>query len=161
MLQLPFRLFLYGDLSPLAYGTRFGTVFIAMTLGFALVTAALYLAWLVERRWLLWVAFALGLVFARGCRSPGTRRRSAAFVAVGARGLRAPDGGDALGRRARAAARRRVAGRAGAAADGVPRFSRLATVLVAVLLAPGRTSASSACPTCTTSGRRGTGTCCS
>jgi copper transport protein len=66
MLQLPFRLFLYGDLSPLAYGTRFGTVFITMTLGFALVAASLYLAWLVERRWLLWVAFALGLVFVSG-----------------------------------------------------------------------------------------------
>ena len=31
--------FLYGDLSPIASGTRFGTAFIAMTLGFALVAA--------------------------------------------------------------------------------------------------------------------------
>jgi len=66
MLQLPFRLFIYGDLSPLANGTRYGEAFIAMTLGFALTAAALYLAWLLERRWLLWLAFALGLVFASG-----------------------------------------------------------------------------------------------
>ena len=56
-LQLPFGRLLYGDLSPIASGTRFGTAFIAMTLGFALVAALLYLAWLLERRALLWVAF--------------------------------------------------------------------------------------------------------
>lgn len=66
MLQLPLGRFLYGDLSPLAGGTRFGQAFIAMTLGFALVTAFLYLAWLLDVRALLWVAFALGLVFASG-----------------------------------------------------------------------------------------------
>ena len=38
-LQLPFGRFLYGDLSPIASGTSFGTAFIAMTLGFALVAA--------------------------------------------------------------------------------------------------------------------------
>ena len=38
-LQLPFVDFLYGDLSPLAK-TRFGTAFVAMTLGFALVARA-------------------------------------------------------------------------------------------------------------------------
>ena len=37
-----------------------------MTLGFALVTAFLYLSWLTDVRSLLWVAFALGLVFASG-----------------------------------------------------------------------------------------------
>jgi copper transport protein len=65
-LQLPFGRLLYGDLSPIASGTRFGTAFIAMTLGFSLVAAALYLAWLLERRVLLWVAFALALGFASG-----------------------------------------------------------------------------------------------
>jgi copper transport protein len=65
-LQLPFRRFLYGDLSPLAGGTRFGEAFIAMELGFALVTALLFLGWLTERRALLWAAFALGLVLASG-----------------------------------------------------------------------------------------------
>ena len=65
-LQLPFGTFLYGDLSPLADGTRFGTAFIAMTLGFALVSAFVFLAWLTDRRVLLWPAFVLALGFASG-----------------------------------------------------------------------------------------------
>jgi copper transport protein len=65
-LQLPFGRFLYGDLSPIAGGTRFGTAFIAMTLGYALVTALLYLAWLTDRTVLLWPAFAIGIAFASG-----------------------------------------------------------------------------------------------
>jgi len=65
-LQLPFVDFLYGDLAPLAGGTRFGTAFVAMTLGFALVTALIYLAWLTDRKELLWAAFALSLGFASG-----------------------------------------------------------------------------------------------
>ena len=65
-LQLPFADLLYGDLSPIAGGTRFGTAFIAMTLGFALVSALLFLAWLTERRALLWAAFLLGLGFSSG-----------------------------------------------------------------------------------------------
>ena len=65
-LQLPFRLFLYGDLEPLANGTRYGEAFIAMELGFALAAAVLFLAWLTERRWLLWLTFALGLFFVSG-----------------------------------------------------------------------------------------------
>jgi copper transport protein len=65
-LQLPFARLLYGDLSPVAGGTRFGAAFIAMTLGFSLVAAALFLAWLLERRELLWLAFALSLGFASG-----------------------------------------------------------------------------------------------
>jgi copper transport protein len=65
-LQLPFGRLLYGDLSPVASGTRFGTAFIGMTLGFALVAALIYLSWLVERRAFLWAAFAIALVFASG-----------------------------------------------------------------------------------------------
>jgi copper transport protein len=65
-LQLPFGKFLYGDLSPIAGGTRFGTAFVAMTLGFALVSAILFLAWLTERKILLWPAFLLALGFASG-----------------------------------------------------------------------------------------------
>lgn len=65
-LQLPFTGFLYGDLSPLANSTRFGSAFIAMTLGFAVVSALLFLAWLTERRGLLWPAFALSLGLASG-----------------------------------------------------------------------------------------------
>ena len=64
-LQLPFSNFLYGDLSPLA-SARFGVAFVAMTLGFALVSALLFLAWLTDRRALLWPAFALALGFASG-----------------------------------------------------------------------------------------------
>src|SRR5438093_11063204 len=64
-LQLPFGRLLYGDLSPIAQ-SRFGTAFIAMTLGFALVAALLFLAWLTDRLALLWPAFVLGLAFASG-----------------------------------------------------------------------------------------------
>jgi copper transport protein len=64
-LQLPFGRLLYGDLSPIAR-SRFGAVFIAMTLGFALVSAFLFLAWLTDRAVLLWPAFVLGLGFASG-----------------------------------------------------------------------------------------------
>ncbi len=65
-LQLPFRRLLYGDLSSIAHGTRFGEAFIAMTLGYALVTALLYLAWLTGRTALLWPAFAVGIALASG-----------------------------------------------------------------------------------------------
>ena len=65
-LQLPFGRFLYGDLAPVANATRFGTAFVAMTLGFALVSALVFLAWLTDRVWLLWPAFALSLGFASG-----------------------------------------------------------------------------------------------
>jgi copper transport protein len=64
-LQLPFDRLLYGDLSPIAR-SRFGTAFIAMTLGFALVTALLFLAWLTDRAVFLWPAFLVGLAFASG-----------------------------------------------------------------------------------------------
>jgi copper transport protein len=65
-LQLPFGKLLYGDLSPVANGTRFGQAFIAMTLGFTWVTALLFLAWLTGRRAFLWPALVLALVFASG-----------------------------------------------------------------------------------------------
>ena len=64
-LQLPFGRFLYGDLSPMA-STRFGTAFIAMTLGFAGVLALVYLAWLLDRVAFLVPAFVLALVFVGG-----------------------------------------------------------------------------------------------
>jgi copper transport protein len=64
-LQLPFSAFLYGDLSPMA-ATRFGHAFVVMTLGFALVLALLYLAWLLDRTDLLLPAFVLALLFAGG-----------------------------------------------------------------------------------------------
>jgi copper transport protein len=65
-LQLPFGDLLYGDLSPISGGTRFGHAFVAMTLGYALVAALLYLAWLLDRGELLWPAFLVSLGFASG-----------------------------------------------------------------------------------------------
>jgi copper transport protein len=64
-LQLPFGRLLYGDLSPLAR-SRFGDAFIAMTLGFAVVAALVFLAWLTDRAVLLWPAFVLALGFGSG-----------------------------------------------------------------------------------------------
>jgi putative copper export protein len=46
--------------------TRFGQAFVVMTLGFALVLALLYLSWLLDRTDLLVPAFALSLIFAGG-----------------------------------------------------------------------------------------------
>lgn len=66
-LQLPFGRFLYGDLTPFADGTRFGEAFVVMTLGFAIVTALVYMAWLTERlRPFLWPALVLSLGLAAG-----------------------------------------------------------------------------------------------
>ena len=65
-LQLPFGRLLYGDLSPIVSGTRFGQAFIAMTLAFALVTALLFVAWLTERTEFLWPAFVVSLAFVSG-----------------------------------------------------------------------------------------------
>ena len=64
-LQLPFADFLYGDLSPMA-ATRFGRAFVVMTLGFAAVLALLFLSWLLDRTDLLGPAFALSILFAGG-----------------------------------------------------------------------------------------------
>ena len=66
VLQLPFGKYLYGDLTPIAQGTRFGRAFIVMTLGFALVAAFIFLAWLFERDRLLLPALALSLVMISG-----------------------------------------------------------------------------------------------
>jgi copper transport protein len=65
-LQVPFADLLYGDLSPIATKTRFGVSFVAMTLGYAVVTALVLLAWILDRPRLLWPAFVLGLGFATG-----------------------------------------------------------------------------------------------
>jgi copper transport protein len=137
-LQLPFERLLYADLSPIAGGTRLGTAFSAMTLGFVLVGVFLYLAWLTRRPVFLWPAFVLGLGFASGLSlsghsavDPGSTRvsaladwmhLSAALLWVG--GLvflaacvwpLAPE------------LRR----------EAFLRFSRLATILIAVLLGAG------------------------
>jgi copper transport protein len=65
-LQLPFGDLLYGDLSPFATKTRFGTAFVAMTLGFALVSALLALGWIFDRDELLVPALVVAVCFASG-----------------------------------------------------------------------------------------------
>jgi copper transport protein len=64
VLQLPFGKYIYGDLSPIAQGTRFGKAFVIMTLGFAFASAFVYLAWLLERPLMLVppLLLALGLL---------------------------------------------------------------------------------------------------
>jgi copper transport protein len=64
-LQLPLVDFLYGDLSPIAV-TPFGRAFITMTLGFALVLALVYLSWLTDRVVFQAPAFLLALVLTGG-----------------------------------------------------------------------------------------------
>jgi copper transport protein len=134
-LQLPFERFLYGDLSPLAGGTRFGAAFIAMTLGYALVAAFLFLAWLTERRALLWPAFLLGLGFASGLSLSGHATESGAaaeladWVHLGAAALW-------LGGLVQLVVVVWPAARA-QRRELFLRFSRLATVLVALLVGAG------------------------
>jgi copper transport protein len=137
-LQLPFGRFLYGDLSPISGGTRFGVAFITMELGFALVSALLYLAWLTGRQVLLWPAFVLGLAFASGLSLSG-------HSAADAGHSRVSELADWVHL---SAATLWVGGLVQLAAVVWPtvpelrrvaflRFSRLATVLVALLVAAG------------------------
>ncbi len=65
-LQLPFGRFLYADLTAIESGTRVGSAFVAMTIGFVAVISFLFLSWLTDRRVLLWPAFLLALGFASG-----------------------------------------------------------------------------------------------
>ena len=81
-LQLPFSRFLYGDLSPIANGTRFGQAFIVMELGFALVTALLFLGWLTDLRVFLWPTLVLGIGFASGLSLSGHSTSSQAAEVV-------------------------------------------------------------------------------
>jgi copper transport protein len=136
-LQLPFSAFLYGDLSPMA-ATRFGHAFVVMTLGFALVLALLYLAWLLDRTDLLVPAFVLALLFAGGLSwsghdalDPGSSWKTAIadWVHIGAASIWI--GG--------------LATMVGLVWYGAPQlrrqaflnFSRMATVLIALVLAAG------------------------
>lgn len=136
-LQLPFGRFLYGDLSPMAK-TRFGEAFVTMTLVFAGVLALVYLAWLLDRTVFLVPAFALAVVFVGGLSvsghdgvDPGSSWKtevadwvhlSAASLWIGALATMALllwSGAPELRRAA------------------FLRFSRLATVLIALVLAAG------------------------
>jgi copper transport protein len=81
-LQLPFADFFYSDLTPIAQGTRLGQAFVVMELGFALVAALLFVAWLTDWELLLWPTFLLALGFASGLSLSGhsASRTSASFA---------------------------------------------------------------------------------
>jgi copper transport protein len=134
VLQLPFGKFLYGDLSPISGGTRYGKTFVVMTLGFALVAALVYLAWLLDRTRLLVPALALALFFAGGLSvsghdavDPGSTWKSAFadWVHLSAVSLW-------IGGLVALALTWRVGGR-----EAVGRFSGFATWLVALVVAAG------------------------
>ena len=66
VLQLPFGRFLYGDLSPISTGTQFGKAFIVMTLGFAMISGLVFFAWLLDRVAFLVPALLAALGLASG-----------------------------------------------------------------------------------------------
>lgn len=136
-LQLPFVDFIYGDLSSLANGTRFGEAFVAMTLGYALVLALLVLVWLTERRWLLWIAFVLGLGFASGLSLSGHSAADAGHSWLSELADWAHLSSAILWVGGLVSLFAIVWPEAGLRRDAFLRFSRLATVCVAVLLAAG------------------------
>jgi copper transport protein len=137
-LQLPFGKLLYADLTPIASGTRLGSAFTVMTMGFVIVSVFVYFAWLFDKVLLLWPAFLLALGLASGLSLSGHQAAdrgssaatevadwihlSAALLWVGGLAVLAfcvwP-----LARELRR--------------DAFLRFSRLATVLIAALLAAG------------------------
>ena len=136
-LQLPFGKFLYGDLSPMA-ATRFGSAFVAMTLAFALVLALVYLAWLLDRAVFLVPAFGLSLLFAGGLSLSGHdavdtgsswKTELADWVHIAAASLW-------IGALATMAALLWF-GAPQLRRDAFLRFSRLATVLIVLVLAAG------------------------
>jgi copper transport protein len=65
-LQLGFGDLLYGDLSPFAEKTRFGIAFLVMTVGFAIAALFSLVAWVLDRRGLLWVPLGIGTLLASG-----------------------------------------------------------------------------------------------
>ena len=65
-LQLPIERFLYADLSPFVSGTRFGLAWVWMTLGSVLAGCLIALAWLRRSRRPLWPALAIVLAVASG-----------------------------------------------------------------------------------------------
>jgi copper transport protein len=65
-LQLPIADLPYADLQPFAEKTRFGIAFLAMTLGFGIVTALLLVGWILDRVELRWPALAVSVALAAG-----------------------------------------------------------------------------------------------
>ena len=163
VLQLPFGKFVYGDLSPIADGTRFGKAFVVMTLGFAFVAAFVYLAWLLDRPVLLLPALVLVGRAAVGALALGARRGRPRLV----EGDRARRLGAHLGGVARGSAgcwrSRSPSGRSrrscGARRSSASRGSRSCSS--GSCSRRGRTSRSSGCRISPTSGRSATARCCS
>lgn len=137
-LQLPFGKLLYGDLSPIASGTRFGIAFIVMTLGFAFVAGVLFMAWLTDRKAFLWPALLLSVGLGSGLSLSGhsAADRGSSWLSELADWVHL------------SAAATWVGGLVMLAAcvfplapelrkDAFLRFSRMATVLIALLLSAG------------------------
>ena len=137
-LQLPLGRLLYSDLSPLASGTRFGTAFTVMTLGFALVAALVFLAWLLDRTEPLWVALVLSLAFASGLSLSGhsAAASGSSWVSALADWAHLAAASLWLGGLVQLAVVVWPAA-PGLRRDAFLRFARLAGVLVAVLVAAG------------------------
>jgi copper transport protein len=136
-LQLPFLDFVYGDLSSLANGTRFGEAFIAMTLGFALALALLVLGWLRMGRPPLWGALAVGLGFASGLSLSGHSAADAGHSWLSELADWAHLSSAILWVGGLVCLFAVVWPQKELRRDALLRFSRLATVLVALLLAAG------------------------
>lgn len=65
-LQLGFVDLMYGNLEPFAENTRFGIAFLVTLVGFAMVATISMISWVLDRPRLLWAAFALALALAAG-----------------------------------------------------------------------------------------------
>ena len=122
-LQVPFVDLLYGDLSPIATKTRFGIAFVAMTLGYAVVTALVLLAWILDRPRLLWPAFVVGTRVRDGPLALGpSGRRAQRDLPHRSRRLAPSRRRDPVGRRPRRSRDLRLAARARAPSDRVSRL---------------------------------------
>jgi copper transport protein len=85
-LQLPLADLPYADLQPFAEKTRFGIAFLAMTLGFGIVSALLLVAWILDRVELRWPALVVSLGLAGGLSLSGHQATepNATWLAQGA-----------------------------------------------------------------------------
>jgi copper transport protein len=137
-LRLPFGKLLYADLTPIAAGTRIGSAFTVMTMGFVIVSTLVYVAWLFDRVVFLWPAFVLAVGLASGLSLSGHQSAdrgssrateladwihlSAALLWVGGLAVLAVCVWPLAGELRK---------------DAFLRFSRLATLLIAALLGAG------------------------
>lgn len=135
-LQLPFSRFLYSDMSPFVTGTRLGAAWVWTTLGVAFVGGLLSLAWLTGSRRALWVSLGVSLALVASFSLSGHSASSSPGIAVVVDWLHAAAASIWIGGLVALGV---VAWRLDALArrDAFVRFSRLATVLVGIVLAGG------------------------